>query len=69
MSEWITALEARFPHWAVHVSPRISLPDYGMNIDTSAFMASSPSKRMRTSISPFLCGRFALRLSQISSVI
>jgi hypothetical protein len=40
ISEWITALEARFPHWAVHVSPRISLPDYGMNIDTSAFMAS-----------------------------
>jgi hypothetical protein len=40
MSEWITALEARFPHWAVHVSPRISLPDYGTDIDTSAFMAS-----------------------------
>src|SRR5580658_5983922 len=40
ISEWITALEARFPHWAVYVSPRISLPDYGMNMDTSAFMAS-----------------------------
>ena len=40
ISEWITALEARFPHWAVHVSPRISLPDYAATIDTSAFMAS-----------------------------
>jgi hypothetical protein len=40
ISEWITALETRFSHWAVHVSPRISLPDYGASIDTSAFMAS-----------------------------
>jgi hypothetical protein len=39
ISEWITALEARFSDWAVHVSPRISLPDYGASIDTSAFMA------------------------------
>jgi hypothetical protein len=29
LSEWISALESRFPHWVVHVSPRISLPDYG----------------------------------------
>jgi hypothetical protein len=39
ISEWITALEVRFPHWAVHVSPRISLPEYSANINTSAFMA------------------------------
>ena len=44
ISEWMTALEARFPHWAVHVSSRISLPDYGANIDVSAFMASSRVK-------------------------
>jgi hypothetical protein len=40
VSEWMTALEARFLHWAVYVSPRISLPDYGAGIDTSAFIAS-----------------------------
>jgi hypothetical protein len=40
ISEWIAALEVRFPHWTVYVSPRISLPDYSTNIDASAFMAS-----------------------------
>jgi hypothetical protein len=40
ISEWIAALEARFPHWAVHVSPRISFPDYGTNTGMAAFMAS-----------------------------
>lgn len=40
ISEWINALATRFTRWAVHVSPRIALPDYGASIDTSAFMAS-----------------------------
>ena len=40
MPEWITALEGRFSHWEVHVSPRISLPEYGTTISTSAFLAS-----------------------------
>ena len=41
ISEWITTLEVHFLHWVVHVSPRISLPDYRGTIDISAFIASS----------------------------
>ena len=41
MSEWINALESRFPDWEVHVSPRIMLPEYCFGIDTGAFLASS----------------------------
>ena len=29
ISEWINALETRFPDWEVNVSPRIALPEYG----------------------------------------
>jgi hypothetical protein len=39
ISEWIRALEARFPDWEVHVSPRISLPEYGSDVDAGAFLA------------------------------
>ncbi len=38
ISEWINALEARFPEWNVHVSPRISLPEYGSHIEVEAFL-------------------------------
>jgi hypothetical protein len=40
ISEWIRALETRFPDWDVHVSPRISLPEYGSQIDVKEFLAS-----------------------------
>jgi hypothetical protein len=40
ISEWISALQARFAEWDVHVSPRISLPEYGSQIDVEAFLAS-----------------------------
>lgn len=40
ISEWISALEVRFPNWEVHVSPRISLPEYGSRVDVSSFLKS-----------------------------
>jgi hypothetical protein len=39
ISEWINALESRFPGWKVHVSPRIALPEYGSS-EVAAFLAS-----------------------------
>ncbi len=39
ISEWIIALETRFPGWEVHVSPRISLPEYGSQVEVEAFLA------------------------------
>jgi hypothetical protein len=39
ISEWIRALESRFPNWDVHVSPRISLPDYAFEVDVGAFFS------------------------------
>jgi hypothetical protein len=41
ISEWIKALETRFPTWEVHVSPRIALPEYGSEVEIKAFLASS----------------------------
>lgn len=40
ISEWINALEARFPQWRVHVSPRISLPEYGADVRVADFLAA-----------------------------
>jgi hypothetical protein len=40
ISEWIAALECRFPHWQVHVSPRIAHPDYGSQNEVEKFLAS-----------------------------
>jgi Uncharacterized conserved protein (DUF2075) len=40
ISEWMAALQARFPQWEVHVSPRISLPEYGSPFEVEAFLAS-----------------------------
>jgi Uncharacterized conserved protein (DUF2075) len=40
ISEWISALEIRFPSWEVHVSPRIALPEYGSQKDAERFLAS-----------------------------
>lgn len=39
ISEWISALEVRFPNWEVHVSPRIVLPEYGSQSGVEAFLA------------------------------
>jgi hypothetical protein len=40
ISEWIRAVEARFPDWEVHVSPRISLPEYALEVNFGAFLES-----------------------------
>ena len=40
ISEWIIALETKFPHWNVHVSPRIELPEYGSQTQVQEFLAS-----------------------------
>jgi hypothetical protein len=39
ISEWMSALETRFPEWEAHVSPRISLPKYGSHLKVEAFLA------------------------------
>ncbi|MDE2405743.1 MAG: DUF2075 domain-containing protein [Sphingomonadales bacterium] len=38
IAEWIDALESRFPDWLVHVSPRISLPEYGPGAAVARFL-------------------------------
>jgi hypothetical protein len=40
IAEWIDALEKHFPLWQVFVSPRITLPEYGMGEDHERFLAS-----------------------------
>lgn len=40
ISEWISALESRFPQWQVHVSPRIALPEYGSKSQVEGFLGS-----------------------------
>lgn len=40
ISEWITALETRFPEWHVFISPQIKLPEYGAQADVNRFLAS-----------------------------
>jgi hypothetical protein len=40
MSEWISALEVRFPNWDVYVSARIGLPEYSSENDVKEFLAS-----------------------------
>ena len=41
ISGWISALETTFPLWQVHVSSRISLPEYGSQGQVQEFLASS----------------------------
>src|ERR1039457_2448376 len=40
ISEWINALEARFPSWEVYVSPRMALPEYGSSSQVKHFLTS-----------------------------
>ena len=40
ISEWINALETRFPDWDVYLSPRIALPEYGSPDQVEKFLAS-----------------------------
>ncbi|HEY2467304.1 MAG TPA: DUF2075 domain-containing protein [Terracidiphilus sp.] len=40
ISEWINALESRFPDWDVYLSPRIALPEYGSPDQVEKFLAS-----------------------------
>jgi hypothetical protein len=39
ISEWMSALQLRFPNWDVHVSPRISLREYGSQTKVEKFLA------------------------------
>jgi hypothetical protein len=40
ISEWINALENRFPTWAVHISSRMALPEYGSESQVKHFLTS-----------------------------
>ncbi len=40
ISEWISALEVRFPTWDVYLSPRIALPEYGSREQVERFLVS-----------------------------
>lgn len=40
ISEWVNALQNRFQHWDVHVSPRIALPEYSSQFEVGAFLSS-----------------------------
>jgi Uncharacterized conserved protein (DUF2075) len=40
ISEWISALEIRFPDWEVHISSRIALAEYGSESQVEQFLAS-----------------------------
>lgn len=53
ISEWINALESKFPSWEVHVSPRIVLPEYGSR-EAVQFLASPrvhEDKRLHLAVS------------------
>ncbi|MDV6331857.1 DUF2075 domain-containing protein [Asticcacaulis sp. 201] len=39
LSEWMSAIRGRFPHWEVHASAQIVQPDYDLNHDARAFIA------------------------------
>lgn len=40
ISEWTNALKSKFPDWEVYVSPRIALPEYGLQGEVEQFLAS-----------------------------
>lgn len=40
ISEWITALEVRFPNWEVYISSRMALPEYGSSGQVENFLTS-----------------------------
>ena len=40
ISEWINALEVRFPSWQVYISSRMDLPDYGSSAQVKQFLTS-----------------------------
>ena len=49
LSEWMAALQNRFPHWRVHTSDRIDHPDYALHQEARAFLAGP-----RVTLSPDL---------------
>ncbi|WP_353228802.1 DUF2075 domain-containing protein [Novosphingobium sp.] len=49
LSEWMAALNARFPHWHVYTSDRIDHPDYDLNQHAQSFLTSP-----RVALSPDL---------------
>lgn len=54
ISEWISALESKFPAWEVHVSPRIVRPEYGSREEMKQFLASprvQPNEHLHLAVS------------------
>ena len=54
LSEWMAAIRDRFPHWRVHVSDQIVHPDYDLNREAKAFIASeqvTPSPDLHLGVS------------------
>jgi hypothetical protein len=54
ISEWIRALESRFPNWEVYVSPRIVLPEYGSEAEMREFLKServTPDEHLHLAVS------------------
>ncbi|HEY6991200.1 MAG TPA: DUF2075 domain-containing protein, partial [Bryobacteraceae bacterium] len=67
IAEWITALETRFPDWEVHVSPRISLPEYISQVEMTKFL-SSPRVRSEEHLHLAVCMR-SFRAETVSKLI
>jgi hypothetical protein len=49
LSEWMAALQSRFPHWRVHTSDRIDHPDYDLDQQARTFL-----RQPRVTLSPDL---------------
>ena len=54
ISEWINALESRFPTWDVHISSRMALPKYGSESQVERFLSSPrvhPNEHLHLAVS------------------
>lgn len=70
LSEWMAALRDRYPHWQVHTSDRIEHPDYDLNSDARAFLASprvtlSPDLHLGVSLRSFRAETLSNFLSHV----
>jgi len=70
LSEWMAALKSRFPHWQVHTSDRIDHPDYDLNREARAFLASprvtlSPDLHLGVSMRSFRAETLSAFISHI----
>jgi hypothetical protein len=54
ISEWINALELRFPNWEAYISPRMALPEYGASSQVENFLSSTrvhPDEHLHLAVS------------------